>query len=102
MNKQMRLASGTCVLAMLTVASCDRTESTTATPPNSGTGMTGVGSGRDVTGPAANEAGWTPGRAAAGAPSYGKPSGMGFSDGDAVHAGGQGGGLMGFHDTGAA
>jgi hypothetical protein len=37
----------------------------------------------------------------AGAPTYGKDSGMGFSTGDAAHSGGQGSGLMGYHGTGS-
>jgi hypothetical protein len=36
-----------------------------------------------------------------GAPTYGTPSGMGFSTGDAPHSGGQGSGLMGYHGTGS-
>jgi hypothetical protein len=32
---------------------------------------------------------------------FGKPSGMGFATGDAVHTDGQGSGLMGYHGTGA-
>jgi len=35
------------------------------------------------------------------APTFGKPSGMGFSTGDAAHSDGQGSGLMGYHGTGA-
>ncbi len=35
------------------------------------------------------------------APTYGTPSGMGFSTGDAAHSDGQGSGLMGYHGTGA-
>lgn len=35
------------------------------------------------------------------APTYGTPSGMGFSTGDAAHSDGQGSGLMGYHGTGS-
>jgi hypothetical protein len=36
----------------------------------------------------------------AAAPTFGKASGMGFSTGDAVHSGGTGSGLAGYHGTG--
>jgi hypothetical protein len=67
-----------CLSAALLIAGCDQNESTSAdefanTPSSPG-----------------------------GAPSFGSPSGMGFSTGDAAQAGGQGGGLMGFHHTGEA
>lgn len=42
-----------------------------------------------------------PGHAAGGAPTFGKPTGTGFSTGDAAHTA-QGSGLMGYHNTGAA
>ena len=41
-----------------------------------------------------------PPRSPGGAPTYGKPSGMGFTTGDAAHSDGAGSGLMGFHGTG--
>ena len=78
---------------------CGKTESTTATPPNSGTGMTGMGPGKDVTGPAAQANAGNDG--AGGAPTYGEATGTGFASGDAAHSSGMGSGLMGFHSTGA-
>ncbi len=43
----------------------------------------------------------TPVSSPGGAPTYGTPSGMGFSTGDAAHTDAAGSGLMGFHGTGA-
>ncbi len=37
-----------------------------------------------------------------GAPSFGQPTGTGFSTGDGIHSTGQGSGAMGYHSTGAA
>jgi hypothetical protein len=80
---------------------CGRSESTTSTSANSGNGMSGIGSGREVTGPAAEGEPRVYGVEVAGAPTFGTPSGMGFATGDSAHTG-QGSGQMGFHQTGAA
>jgi hypothetical protein len=64
--------------------------------------LTLFGCGRDETAPVAADEPRVYGAAAAGAPSFGTPTGMGFNTGDAAHADGQGSGLMGFHETGAA
>ena len=100
MLKLTRITSAISLAATLTLLGCGRSESTTSTPANTGNGMSGVGSGREVTDPegARNDYGV----AAAGAPTFGTPSGMGFSTGDAAHTDGQGSGQMGFHQTGAA
>jgi hypothetical protein len=67
------------------------------------TTLTLFGCGRDETAPVAADEPRVYGAAAAGAPSFNaQPSGMGFNTGDAAHADGQGSGLMGFHETGAA
>ena len=97
-----RLAIGLgTALAAAALAGCGNTDSTTATAPNTGTGMTGIGPGAQVTGPNANDLPMGPyGGGAGGAPSYGDASGTGFCTGDAAHSGGQGSGLMGFHGTG--
>ncbi len=87
----------TTLAATIALGGCGKTESTTATPANTGTGMTGMGSGKDVTGPIASAAP----DGAGGAPTFGEATGTGFPSGDAAHAGGQGSGLMGFHGTGA-
>jgi len=97
-----RLAIGLGTSLLLAAAGCGRTDSTSATPPNTGTGMTGIGSGAAVTGPNGNDVAMGPnGGGAGGAPSFGDATGTGFSTGDAAHSGGQGSGLMGFHGTGA-
>jgi hypothetical protein len=97
-----RLAIGLGAALLLAAVGCGRTDSTTATPPNTGTGMTGIGNGQAVTGPDANTppAGPNDG-GAGGAPTYGDATGTGFHTGDAAHSDGQGSGLMGFHGTGA-
>ena len=102
MTIALRLAIrfGTALATTAIVIGCGKTDSTTATPANSGTGMTGIGPGQNITGPvgvAAND----PGLGAGGAPTYGEATGTGFPTGDAAHAGGQGSGMMGFHGTGA-
>ena len=87
-------------IAVCAMVGCSRHDSTTATPPESGTGSDfGYGHGVDVLGP---------GRFGpivpnpSGAPHFGSPSGMGFNTGSAGQTGGMGTGLMGFHDVGAA
>ncbi len=88
-----------CLGAWMLASGCERTDSTSSTPPNTGTGMNGTVEGKDVMGPNAysGDSPSSPG----GAPAFGAPSGMGFPTGDAAHSGGQGGGLMGFGGTGA-
>jgi hypothetical protein len=94
MLKLTRITGAICLAATFTLLGCGRSESTTSTPANSGDGMSG---------PAAEAEPRVYGSAAAGAPSFNAPaSGMGFTVGDALHADGQGSGLMGFHQTGAA
>jgi hypothetical protein len=98
MKTALRLTIGLgTALATAALVGCDRTESTSATPANTGTGMTGVGSGEQATGPTAAA---PTGQGAGGAPSFGEATGTGFPSGDAAHSGGQGSGLMGFHGTG--
>ncbi len=97
----LRLAIGLgTALAAAALVGCDRTDSTTATPANTGTGMTGEGTGKQVTGPVGVGAN-ADSQGAGGAPTYGEPTGTGFPSGDAAHSSGQGSGLMGFHGTGA-
>lgn len=88
------------VIAGAALVGCSRHDSTSATPPEGGTGSDfGYGHGQDVLGP---------GRFGtlvpnpAGAPPSGAASGMGFYTGSAGQTGGMGTGLMGFHDVGAA
>jgi hypothetical protein len=100
-----RLATGgTLMLAAAAVIGCDRTNSTTATPANTGTGATGgtgANMGRQVTGPTADQVGAPPAPPWLSAPTFGEATGTGFATGDAAHASGQGSGLMGYHGTGA-
>jgi len=97
-----RAAIGFGATLLAAVAGCGKTDSTTATPANTGTGMTGMGPGAQVTGPNNNDVAMGPNNGGAGgAPSYGDATGTGFYTGDAAHSGGQGSGLMGFHGTGA-
>jgi hypothetical protein len=96
MRKLTRRFIGTCMTAIAATAlfaGCDQSDSTT------GAGLTGASPGNWVNGPPpGSETGSNPG----GAPTFGQPTGMGFSTGDAAHSGGQGSGLMGYHNTGAA
>jgi hypothetical protein len=99
LTRNMMTLSTAALLGAGLIAGCDRNDSTTATPANSGTGLSNAQPGKDVTGPApGSETGSNPG----GAPSFGQATGTGFSTGDAAHSGGQGGGLMGYHGTGSA
>ena len=88
-------------LTAVAALGCDRTNSTNATVPNSGTGMTGAFSGKQVTGPTAYQVGPDSHDGAGGAPTFGEATGTGFHTGDAAHSSGTGSGLMGFHGTGA-
>ena len=96
-------AIGTALLAAAAVVAvgCDKTNSTYATPPNSGTGMTGMGTDQQVTGPSTNPALAYSTQGAGGAPTYGEPTGTGFYTLDAAHGSGTGSGMMGYHGTGA-
>lgn len=63
-----------------------------------------VGCGGDPAGetpPTSPNTAPTEARSPGAAPSFGKPSGMGFSTGDAIHTDGQGSGMAGYHGTGA-
>jgi hypothetical protein len=71
----------TAAAAPLCILGCEQSDKSHSEPP-----------------PPMIETGQNPG----GAPTFGTPSGMGFSTGDAAHSGGQGGGLMGYNHTGAA
>jgi hypothetical protein len=82
MNKKMKLAIGLAIA--LLAAGCVVTSSTSTNNATASTELI-----VPVTTP-------NPG----GAPAFGSPSGMGFTTGDAAQSGGQGSGLMSFHDTG--
>ena len=74
MRRAVYILSGAMALA---AAGCDQSDTTAEAPPS--------------TQP-------SPG----GAPTFGTPTGTGYSTGDAANSDGQGSGLMGYHDTGAA
>jgi hypothetical protein len=82
MNKSMSVTI--LIWAVLFAAGCDITPSSDTNAP-----------GADTDNIASVE---TP--SPGGAPTFGSPSGMGFTTGNAAQSDGQGSGLMGFHDTG--
>jgi hypothetical protein len=97
------LASAAMGAALLGAAmvGCSRHNSTTDTPPSTGTGSDfGYAKGKEVTGPDQNGGTFVPNPA--GPVVAGAASGMGFNTGDASQTGGMGTGLMGYHDVGAA
>jgi hypothetical protein len=92
MNQLTKWMTGACLSAAVLAMGCDRVESVGAPISVSDGASEGHHEGQ--------LANTESGAGAGGAPSFGAPSGMGFSTGDAAHSGGQGGGLMGFHGTG--
>jgi hypothetical protein len=92
MKTLARTLVGFSLCAFLSVlTACGGDESTATTAPSSEQPANPLASTETPTPP-------SPG----GAPSFGSPSGMGLSTGDAAHSSGMGTGLMGFHGTGAA
>lgn len=99
-RKLLFLASGLCL-----AVGCNRNESTTATPPNSGTGATGMASvpgGAELTGPEKFGPNYHSDPAGAPNEALGKPRGNGFRELTANQSGGMGTGLQGFNDVGAS
>ena len=96
-----RIVMAAATVAVLIAAGCGNSDSTYATDSNSGTGMSGVGKGRQVTGPHVAY-GLTPESRIGEPPSFGTPTGTGFPTLDADQSGGMGSGMEGYHRLGAA
>lgn len=101
MSIKPALLASSLAASFLLIQGCSRTEQTTGTTSNSGTGATGmatVSGGSELTGPI----NFNPSRPG-GAPNWalGRPMGNGFRELNANQSGGMGTGTQGFNDVGA-